>query len=112
MTLRLSVRKGDEVQVIAGKDRGKRGRVSQVHPEKGRVVVEGVNIVKRHRKANPAKHEQGGIIEMPAPFHVSKVMVVCPRCGKPTRVGHRISEDTKERVCKRCGETIVVTEKE
>lgn len=108
----LKVRKGDEVQVVAGKDRGKRGRVIEVHPTEQRVVVEGVNIVKRHRRANPAKREQGGIIEKPAPLHVSKVMVVCPRCGKPTRVGHRLEEDVKERVCKRCGEAIVVTEKE
>ena len=112
MALRLAVRKGDEVEVIAGKDRGKRGRVTEVHPAEGRVLVEGLNIVKRARKANPGKREQGGLIEMPAPLHVSKVMVICPRCGKPTRVGHRVDADTKERVCKRCGEAIVVTEKE
>lgn len=108
----LKVRKGDEVQVIAGKDRGKRGRVIEVHPAEERVVVEGLNIVKRHRRANPAKRDQGGIIEKPEPLHVSKVMVVCPRCGRATRVGQRLEEDVKERVCRRCGEAIVVTEKE
>lgn len=111
MAVTLKVRKGDEVQIIAGKDRGKRGRVIEVQPVARSVVVEGRNIVKRHRKANPAKREQGGIIEKPAPLHVSKVMVVCPRCGKPTRVGHRLEEDVKERICKRCGEVIIVTEK-
>ncbi len=111
MPVRLAIRKGDEVQIIAGKDRGKRGRVTAVHPAAGRVVVEGLNIVKRAKKANPAKREQGGLIEMPAPLHVSKVMVVCPRCGKPTRVGHHVDADTKERRCKHCGEAIVVTEK-
>ena len=110
--VKLAVRKGDEVQLIAGKDRGKRGRVSEVRPGEARIVVEGVNIVKRARKANPAKREQGGLIEMPAPLHVSKVMVVCPRCGKPTRVGHRVSGETKERFCKRCGEAILGVEKQ
>ncbi len=108
----LEVRKGDEVLVIAGKDRGKQGRVTEVRPRERRVVVEGVNIVKRHRKANPAKREQGGIIDIPSPLALSKVMVVCPRCHKPTRVGHRVSGETNERVCKQCGEAIVVTEKE
>lgn len=109
---RLSVRKGDEVRVIVGKDRGKQGRVTEVHPENGRIVVEGVNVVKRHRKANPAKRQQGGVIEMPAPLDIAKVMVVCPHCHKATRVGHQISGETKERVCRHCGEAIVVTEKE
>ncbi len=108
----LDVRKGDEVQVIAGKDRGKQGRVSEVRPGERRVVVEGVNVVKRSRKANPGKREQGGIIDLNAPLAASKVMVVCPHCHKPTRIAHRVSGETKERVCKRCGEAIVVTAKE
>ena len=108
----LSVRKGDEVFVIAGKDRGKQGRVTEVRPDEGSVLVEGVNVMKRHRKANPSKREQGGIIDVAAPLNASKVMVVCPHCHKPTRVGHRISGETKERVCKRCGEAIVVSERE
>ena len=108
----LGVRKGDEVLVIAGKDRGKQGRVTEVDPLERRVVVEGVNIAKRHRKANPAKRESGGIIDVARPLAIAKVMVVCPRCHKPTRVGHRTSGETKERVCKQCGESIVVAEKE
>lgn len=108
----LDVRKGDEVLVIAGKDRGKQGRVTEVRPRDRRVVVEGVNIVKRHRKGNPSKREQGGIIDLAAPLDASKVMIVCPRCHKPTRVAHRESGETKERMCKHCGETIVVAERE
>jgi large subunit ribosomal protein L24 len=107
-----SIRKGDQVQVIAGKDRGKRGRVTEERPREGRLLVEGVNMVKRARRANPTKREQGGLIEMAAPLDASNVMVVCPRCGRLTRIGHRIEADTKERVCRKCGEAIVVAEKE
>ena len=111
MTTALKIRKGDEIQVIAGKDRGKRGRVQEVDPNAGTVVVAGVNMSKRHTKPNPSKNNKGGIIDQPRPLALGKVMVVCPHCGKPTRVAHRIDEDTKERVCKRCGETIVVEDK-
>ena len=110
MALNLKVRKGDEVMVITGRDRGKRGKVQEVHPGAGTVTVAGVNIAKRHRKPNPSKNDKGGITEQPMPLALGKVMVVCPHCGKPTRVAHRRDEDTKERVCKRCGETIVVSE--
>jgi len=103
------IRKGDEVMVIAGKDRGKRGTVQEVRPKHRTLVVAGVNIVKRHTKPNPNRQVKGGIVEQPAPLAIAKVMLVCPHCGKPTRVGHRIDEDgTKERVCKRCEEAIVV----
>ncbi len=111
MAVSLKIRKGDEVEVIAGKDRGKRGKVQEVRPTAGTVVVAGVNVAKRHRKPNPSKNDKGGIIDQPMPLALGKVMVVCPHCGKPTRVAHRRDEDTKERVCKRCGETIVVEEK-
>jgi large subunit ribosomal protein L24 len=107
----LKVRKGDEVVVIAGKDRGKKGRVTEVRPDDGTIIVAGVNIAKRHTKPNPSKNQKGGIIDQPMPLALGKVMVVCPHCGKATRVGHHMDEDTKERVCKRCGETIVVEEK-
>jgi large subunit ribosomal protein L24 len=109
MTVRI--RKGDEVEVIAGKDRGKRGTVQEVHPEDRRIVVAGVNIAKRHRKPNPQRNVKGGIVEQPAAMDVSKVMLVCPHCGKPTRIGHRLEDDEKTRVCKSCGE-VIVTEKE
>lgn len=111
MATNLKVRKGDEVVVIGGKDRGKKGRVTEVRPGAQTVIVAGLNIAKRHRKPNPSKNEKGGIIEQPMPLPLGKVMVVCPHCGKPTRVAHRRDEDAKERVCKRCGETIVVEEK-
>jgi large subunit ribosomal protein L24 len=107
----LKIRKGDEVMVIAGKDRGKRGRVQEVSPGTQTVIVAGVNVAKRHTKPNPAKNSKGGIIDQPMPLSLGKVMVVCPHCGKPTRVAQRRNEDTKERVCKRCGEAIVVEEK-
>ena len=104
---RMRVRKGDEVMVIVGKDRGKRGRVQEVRPAAGQLVVAGVNVARRHTKPNPNKQIKGGIVDHPMPLAVAKVMVVCPHCGKPTRVAHRVTEDDRERVCKRCGETIV-----
>ncbi len=106
----MRLRKGDEIMVIAGKDRGKRGRVQEVRPRDLTVIVAGVNIAKRHTKANPAKNQKGGIIEQPMPLGLGKVMVICPHCGKPTRVAHRPGEDSTERICKRCGEAIVVEE--
>lgn len=100
----MHVRKNDEVQVIAGRDRGKRGRVLRVLPEKNRVVVEGVNIVKRHTKPNPQRQVKGGIVEREAPIHASNVMLVCPDTGKPTRVGHRTLDDGRRvRVSRRSG---------
>jgi large subunit ribosomal protein L24 len=110
MAVGIRLRKGDEVVVITGKDRGKRGRVQEVRRGERTVIVAGVNIAKRHTKPNPSKNQKGGIIEQPMPLALGKVMVVCPHCGKPTRVGHRSEDDTKERICKRCGEAIVVQE--
>ena len=102
----LNVKKGDRVKVIAGKDKGKEGEIIRALPKKGRVVVEQVNIVKkamRPTQANP----QGGISSMEAPIHVSNVMLVCPSCKQPTRVGHRFKEDgVKVRVSKKCGKDI------
>ncbi|MEK7285228.1 MAG: 50S ribosomal protein L24 [Chloroflexota bacterium] len=107
----MRIRSGDEVEVIAGKDRGKRGNVQEVMPSEQKVVVAGVNIAKRHTKPNPQRNVKGGIVEQPMAMDVSKVMLVCPHCGRPTRVAHRSDDGDKERVCKRCGETIV-TERE
>lgn len=112
MQKRIRIRKGDEVVVLAGKDRGKRGKVQEVRTSAGAVLVAGVNIVKRHTRANPTKNEKGGIVEQPAPLGLGKVMLVCPRCGKPTRVGHRSVDESKERYCKQCGEAIVTAEKD
>lgn len=102
----VRIRKGDEVEVITGKDVGKRGTVQEVHPRECRVVVAGVNIAKRHRKPNPAKRIQGGIVEQPAALDLAKVMLVCPNCGKATRVAHREEDGDKHRYCKQCGEAI------
>ncbi|GAV23833.1 50S ribosomal protein L24 [Carboxydothermus pertinax] len=103
---KLSVKKGDTVLVIAGKDNGKKGKIVQVIPAENRVIVEGVNIVKRHTRPNQ-KLPQGGIVEKEAPIHVSNVMVVCPSCGKPTRVGKKFLADGKKiRICKKCGESL------
>lgn len=103
---KVHVKKGDTVMVIAGKDKGKIGKVIRVIPAKRRVVVEGVNIVKKHMRPNP-KNQQGGIIEMEAPLDSSNVMLVCTKCGRPTRIARRFLEDgTKVRACKKCGEII------
>jgi len=107
MSTGMRIRKGDEVVVLAGKDRGKRGTVQEVHVTDEAVVVAGVNIQKRHTKANPQKNIKGGIIDQPAPLGIGKVMLVCPHCGKPTRVGRRHDEDVSERYCKQCNEPLV-----
>ena len=101
--LATPIRKNDNVVVTTGKDRGKRGRVLRVVPDKNRVVVEGVNIIKRHTKANPQRQIKGGLVEREAPLHASNVQLVCPECGKPTRLGRKILGDgRKVRVCRKC----------
>ena len=101
--LATPIRKNDNVVVTTGKDRGKRGRVVRVVPDKNRLIVEGVNIVKRHTKANPQRQIKGGLVEREAPLHASNVQIVCPECGKPTRIGRRVLGDgRKVRVCRKC----------
>ena len=95
------------VVVITGKDRGKTGRVIEVHPRKHKILVEGVNVVKRHNKANTRRGIQGGILERESPIDVSNVMILCPRCQVATRVGHQVLEDgRRHRSCKKCGAAI------
>jgi len=104
----VSVRKGDVVVVLAGKDRGKRGTVERVERTKRGlgVVVPGINMAKRHQRPR-TRTQQAGILDIPVPIHVSNVQVVCPRCGKPTRIGHQQLENgNRVRVCKHCGEQI------
>jgi len=102
----MPVVRGDQVQVVRGDDKGKRGEVIRVYRKKGRVVVKGVNIVKKHRKARSAE-EQSGIIEMEAPIHVSNVMLIDPKSGEPTRTRMRLDDDgTKERISVKSGEAI------
>ena len=100
------IKKNDRVTVLAGKEKGKIGNVLKVDSEKGRVIVEKVNMVKRHAKPS-AQNAQGGIIEKEASLHISNLMLVCNRCAEPTRVGMKILEDgTKVRICKKCGEQL------
>ena len=101
--LATPVRKNDNVLVITGKDRGKRGRVLKVVPDNNRLIVEGVNVIKRHTKPNPQRGIKGGVVEREAALHASNVQIVCPECGKPTRVGKKILGDgRKVRVCRKC----------
>ena len=101
--LATPIRKNDNVVVTTGKDRGKRGRVLKVLREKNRVVVEGVNFIKRHTKPNPQRQIKGGVVEREAPLHASNVQLLCPECGKMTRVGRKILADgRKVRVCRKC----------
>jgi len=106
----LFVKKGDTVQVVAGKDKGLKGKVIAADPESNRVLVEGANRIKKHTKVTQSVRgsQQGGIVTQEAPVHVSNVQVVCPTCGKPSRIGHRRSEADANgkthsvRVCRRC----------
>lgn len=101
--LQTPVRKNDTVVVVGGKDRGKRGRVLRVVPEVNRVVIEGVNFIKRHTRPNPQQNVKGGVVEREAPLHASNVQIVCPECGSPTRIGRTLLEDgRKVRVCRKC----------
>ena len=105
--MKLSVRKNDEVQVIAGRDSGKRGRILRVLPEKGRVVVEGVNLIKRHTKANPQKQVKGGIVEREAAIHASNVMLVDPDTNEPTRIGSKkLADGTRVRIGRKSGAVV------
>ena len=102
-SLATPIRKNDTVLVITGKDRGKRGRVLKVVPDKNLLIVEGVNLIKRHTRPNPAKNIKGGIVEREASLHASNVQLVCPECGVQTRVGHKVLGDgRKVRICRKC----------
>ncbi len=103
--VKLHVKKGDTVLVLSGKDKGKQGKIMEALPQKGKVLVEGINQVKRHTKPGGA-NVQGGIITKDAPLPSSKVMLVCPACKKPTRIKKAVVDGTKVRVCKKCGEQI------
>jgi large subunit ribosomal protein L24 len=103
LPVRLRLRKNDLVEVIAGRDAGKQGKVLKVFPDKNRVIVQGVGFIKKHTRPNPQRNIKGGIAEREAPIHASNVMVVCGECGKRTRIGaKRLSDGRKVRVCRRC----------
>jgi len=101
--LQTPIRRNDNVLVVTGKDRGKRGRVLKVVPGKNRLIVEGVNFIKRHTKPNPQRQIKGGVVEREASLHASNVQLVCPECGKPTRLGRKVLGDgRKVRICRKC----------
>jgi large subunit ribosomal protein L24 len=121
MAQKMKIRKGDLVQVLSGKDRGKQGRIIEADPQKRRVIVENLNVVKKHRRPRPMKDssrmgqtqiQPGGVFDISAPLDISNVMVVCPTCNRATRVGYELRESkgrrVKVRVCKRsdCGEVL------
>jgi large subunit ribosomal protein L24 len=102
----MNIRKNDTVLIIAGKDRGKKGRVRFAYPKKERLLIEGINLIKRHSRAQGVVR-QAGIIEREAPIHVSNVMLICTKCNQPARVGSRfLADGRKVRFCRVCGEVI------
>ena len=103
---KCKIRKNDQVMIVKGKEQGKTGRVIRVIPDKGHVLIEKLNLVKRHTKPS-AKYKQGGIIEKEAPLAISNVMLLCDKCKGPVRVGRKVLEDGKRvRLCKKCGEVL------
>lgn len=105
MATSMFIRKGDKVRVIAGKDKGKEGRVLRTSPTQSRLFVEGVNIQKRHTRPSQ-RNPQGGIVEIEGPIHVSNVMLVCPSCSEATRIGRTREDGIRQRVCKKCEKEI------
>ncbi|EKN65156.1 LSU ribosomal protein L24P [Schinkia azotoformans MEV2011] len=101
----MHVKKGDKVQVISGKDKGKQGVILEAYPKKDRVLVEGVNVIKKHSKPSQM-NPQGGIMSQEAPIHVSNVMPIDPKTGNPTRVGYKVVDGKKVRIAKKSGEVL------
>ena len=101
----MKIKKGDTVLIISGKDKGKKAKVLEAFPRQDKVMVEGVNIVKRHRRPRQEK-EKGQIVEVPKPIDVSNVKLICPKCDQPTRIGYRLTEKGKYRICKKCNQEI------
>lgn len=101
--VRMGLHKNDMVEVLAGKDAGKRGKILKIFPEKNRVIVQGVGFIKKHTKPNPQRNIKGGIAEREAPIHASNVMILCQECGKRTRIGKKVLGDGKRvRICRKC----------
>lgn len=99
------LKKGDQVMVLTGRDRGKKSKIARVYSKTHRAIVEGVNIAKKHQKAS-AKYVHGGIIEKPIPLSLSNLVLICPNCGQPTRVGFKTVNENKTRLCKKCHQPI------
>jgi large subunit ribosomal protein L24 len=103
-TQKLNIKKGDTVIILSGRDKGKKGKVLEAFPEEGKVIIERVNVVKRHQR--PTRNFQGGIIEKALPLWISKMMLICPRCSEPSRVKKKDMEGKRVRACVRCGEVV------
>lgn len=101
----MKIKKGDQVLIISGKDRGKKGKVIEVFPANSRILVEGANLRKKHRRPKKSG-EKGQIVELPASMDASNALLVCSKCGKPTRVGYKTAEKKKYRICKRCKQEV------
>ena len=99
---KVHIRKNDQVVILSGKDRGKRGKVLQVYPAKHTAIVERANFTKKHTKKNPQKNVQGGILERESPIQISKLQVVCPSCSEPTRIAAKVTDEGTVRTCKQC----------
>ena len=99
----MKIKKGDQVLIISGKDKGRKGKVLKTLPKKRKIMVEGINLRKKHIKAKRAG-EKGQIIEIPAPIDISNMKLICSKCGKATRAGYKISDKKKYRICKKCGQ--------
>ena len=101
----MKIKKDDKVVVVSGKDKGKQGKILVAEPKAGKVIVEGVNVATKHQKPQ-GQNQEGGIIKVETPIYASKVQLVCPKCGKATRVGFKLADGKKVRVCKKCGAEI------
>ena len=101
----MKIKKGDQVKIISGNDKGKTGKVLAALPEEGKIVAEGINIKKKHVRPRE-RGKKGELVRIPAAFPASRAMVICPNCGKPTRIGYRTTENKKVRICKKCKEGI------
>jgi large subunit ribosomal protein L24 len=101
----MKIKKGDTALITSGKDRGRKGKVLEVFPKQSRILVEGMNLRKKHQKPKRSG-EKGQIVEMPAPIHISNVKLICPKCGKAGRIKYKIIEGKKYRICNKCGQEI------
>ena len=101
----MKIKKSDNVLIITGKDKGRKGKVLKAFPREGRIIIEGINIRKKHVKPKRSG-EKGQIVQVPLAIDVSNVKLLCPKCGKAARVGYKLTEDKKQRICKKCGEKI------
>ncbi len=101
----MKIKKNDQVLIISGKDKGKKSKVIQAFPRESKVLVEGINLIKKHQKPRKSG-EKGQIIELPKPIDVSNVKLICPKCGKAARVGYKIVEKKKFRICKKCNQEL------